>query len=185
MAGVHLVDPRSGESNLPYLKKHVQGKDFLGVRFASWVQGLLVPHGNPKQIQNADDLVKRGVRIVNREIGAGARFLLDSYLKKAGIPSKQVKGYCYEVSSHLEVARVIRDGLADAGIGVESAARHYGLQFIPLREEQYDLILRKDVLASHPAINRMFDTIVSRPFRQELTALGGYDLSEIGKSLSW
>ena len=185
MAGVHLVDTRSGESNIPYLKRHVRGKDFLGVRFASWVQGLLVRPGNPKQIQDADDLAKRGVQLVNRESGSGARFLLDLILKKSDISSKQVKGYGHEVASHLEVARLIRDGLADVGIGVESAAQHYGLEFIPLREEHYDLILRKDVLASHPMISRLFDVMVSRPFRQELQALGGYNLTEIGKSLNW
>ncbi len=185
MAGVHLVDTRSGESNIPYLKRHVRGKDFLGVRFASWVQGLLLQPDNPKQIRYADDFIKRNVRLVNREVGSGARLLLDALLKKSGIASKQVKGYDYEVGSHLDVARLIRDGQADVGIGVESAARHYGLKFIPLREEHYDLILRKDVLASHPMINRLFDAIVSRPFRQELQALGGYDLTEIGKSLNW
>ena len=185
MAGVHLVDPRSGESNIPYLKEHVRGRDFLGVRFASWVQGLLVRPGNPKHIRDGGDLTKRGIHLVNREIGSGARFLLDSLLKKSGIPSKQLKGYDHEVGSHLEVAHLIRDGLADVGVGVESVARHFGLEFIPLRDEHYDLILRKDILASHPMINRLFDAIVSRPFRQELHALGGYDLSEIGKSLNW
>ena len=185
MAGVHLVDPRSGASNIPYLKKHVRGKDFLGVRFASWVQGLLVRAGNPKHIRDGEDLAKRGIHLVNREVGSGARFLLDSLLKKSGIASKQVKGYDHEVGSHLEVAHLIRDGLADVGVGVESVARHFGLVFIPLRDEHYDLILRKDILASHSMINRLFDVMVSRPFRQELNALGGYDLSEIGKSLNW
>ncbi|GJL56431.1 MAG: hypothetical protein NPIRA02_35630 [Nitrospirales bacterium] len=185
MAGVHLVDARSGESNLPYLKQHVRGKDFLGVRFASWIQGFVVRPENPKHIRHVDDLAKRGIQLVNREAGSGARILLDSLLKQSGISGKQLTGYEREVSSHLEVARYIRDGLADVGVGVESAARQYGLTFIPLREEQYDLILRKDSLASHPTINRLFDAIVSRPFRQELLALGGYDLSEIGKSLNW
>ncbi|WP_447971359.1 substrate-binding domain-containing protein [Nitrospira sp. M1] len=185
MAGVHLVDARSGESNLPYLRQHVRGKDFLGVRFASWVQGFVVHPENPKHIRCVDDLAKRGIQLVNREAGSGARILLDSLLKKSGISGKHLTGYGREVSSHLEVARNIRDGLADIGIGVESAARQYGLAFIPLREEQYDLILRKDSLASHPTISRLFDAIVSRPFRQELLALGGYDLSEIGKSLNW
>ncbi|GJL64890.1 MAG: hypothetical protein NPIRA04_35440 [Nitrospirales bacterium] len=185
MAGVHLVDAQSGESNLPYLKQHVRGSDFVGIRFASWAQGFIVRSDNPKYIRSVDDLAKRGIQLVNRETGSGARTLLDAVLKKSGIPGKQVKGYEHEVPSHLEVARHIRDGLADVGIGVESAARQYGLRFIPLREEQYDLILRKDILASHPTISRLFDAIVSRPFRQELLALGGYDLSEIGKSLNW
>jgi putative molybdopterin biosynthesis protein len=185
MAGVHLVDARSGESNLPYLKRHVKGKDFVGVRFASWVEGLLVPPGNPKRVRGVEDLVKPGIQIVNREAGAGARFLLDALLNQSGLTPDLVKGYSHEVPSHLEVARLIRDGSADAGIGVEPVARHFGLEFIPLRDEHYDLILRKDVLAGHPLINRLFDAMASLPFRRELQALGGYNLAEIGKSLNW
>lgn len=185
IAGVHIVDARSGESNLPYLRRHVQGKDYLGIRFASWVQGILVRAGNPKQIRSIEDTGRADIRLVNRETGAGARFLLDTLLKKIGIAGRQIKGYDHEVASHLEVARLIRDGLADIGIGVEAAARHYGLEFIPLREERYDLILRKSVLASHPMMSQLFDAMVSRPFRQELQTLGGYDLTDIGTSLSW
>ena len=122
---------------------------------------------------------------MNREPGAGARFFLDAHLKKTGISGRQVKGYHQVVNSHLEVARLVRDDQADMGIGVEAAARQFGLDFIPLQEERYDLILRKDVMASHPVIAQFFDAMVSRSFRQELQALGGYDLTEIGKSLSW
>ena len=185
MAGVHLVDARSGESNIPYLKQHVRGKDFLGVRFASWFQGLLVRPGNPKHIRTVEDFIKRGIQLINREPGSGARQLLDKLLHLSGITDQQVKGYDHEVASHLEVARLVRDGMADVGIGVEAAARQYGLTFVPLREEHYDLILRKEVLDSHPMIARLFDAMVSRPFRQELQALGGYNVTEIGKSLNW
>jgi putative molybdopterin biosynthesis protein len=185
MAGVHLVDARSGESNLPYLKRHVKGQDFVGIRFASWVEGLLVPPGNPKAVRGVEDLAKPGIQIVNREVGAGARLLLDGLLRQAGLSPDAVHGYSHEVPSHLEVARLIRDGLADAGIGVEPVARHFGLEFIPLRDEHYDLILRKDVLAGHPMIHRLFDAMASLPFRRELQALGGYNLAEIGKSLNW
>lgn len=185
IAGVHLVDARSGESNIPYLKRHVQGQDYVGVRFASWVQGIVVCGGNPKHIRAIEDLGRPDLQLVNREVGAGARFFLDALLKKAGIPGRQVKGYDRVVTSHLEVARLIRDGLADMGIGVEAAARHYGLDFIPLQEERYDLILRKDVLGSHPMIAQLFDAMVSRSFRQELETLGGYNLSDIGTSLNW
>ncbi len=185
MAGVHLVDTKSGESNIPYLKQHVRGKDFRGVRFASWVQGLLVRPGNPKHIRTVEDFLKRGIQLINREPGSGSRQLLDKLLHASGITGQQVKGYDHEVASHLEVARLVRDGMADVGIGVEAAARQYGLAFLPLREEHYDLILRNDVLDSHPMISRLFDVMVSRPFRQELQAIGGYNVTEIGKSLNW
>ncbi|MGD9852220.1 MAG: substrate-binding domain-containing protein [Nitrospirales bacterium] len=185
IAGVHLVDARSGESNIPYLKRHVQGKDYVGVRFASWVQGIVVGAGNPLQIRTIEDFGRPNLQLVNREVGAGARFFLDALLKKTGIHGRQVKGYDRVVTSHLEVARLIRDGLADMGIGVEAVARHYGLDFIPLQEERYDLILRKDVLGAHPMIAQLFDAMVSRPFRQELETLGGYNLTDIGTSLNW
>ncbi len=185
MAGLHLVDMKSGQSNLPYLKRHSPGQDFIGVRFASWVQGLLVQAGNPKHIHGMDDLGQSGLRLVNRELGAGARFLLDTLLQKSGLMGHQLLGYDHEVPSHLEVARLIRDGMADVGIGVEAAARHYGLGFIPLREEQYDLIMRREFLQSHPVMSQFLDAMVSQPFRREIESLGGYTVTEIGKILNW
>jgi len=185
MAGLHLVDVRSGQSNVPYLKRHVRGKEFVGVHFATWVQGLLVRSGNSKHIRGVEDFGRPGLRLVNREVGAGARFLLDTLLRQSGLAGVEIKGYDHEVASHLEVARLIRDGMADVGIGVEAAARHYGLGFIPLREEQYDLIMRVEFLESHPVMSQFLDAVVSQPFRREIEALGGYNLTEIGKILHW
>ena len=185
MAGLHLVDPKSGQSNVPYLKRHVRGHEYVGVHFASWEQGLLVRAGNPKKIRGIEDLAKTGLRLVNREVGAGARFLLDVLLQGAGLTGEKIKGYDHEVASHLDVARLIRDGMADVGIGLEAAAYHFGLDFIPLREERYDLIMRADLLKSHPMMAKFLDAVVSRPFRQEIEALGGYDLTGVGKTLSW
>ena len=171
MAGLHLVDVKSGQSNLPYLKRHVRGQEFVGVHFASWVQGLLVRPGNPKHIRGVEDCGRPGLRLVNREVGAGARFLLDTLLQKSGLAGEQITGYDHEVASHIEVARLIRDGMADVGIGVEAAALHFGLGFIPLREEQYDLIMRVDFLKSHPVMSQFLDAVVSQPFRREIEAL--------------
>jgi molybdate-binding protein/DNA-binding XRE family transcriptional regulator len=185
MAGLHLVDVKSGQSNVPYLKRHVPGQEFVGVHFASWIQGLLVQPGNPKHIRSVEDFVQPGLRLVNREVGAGARFLLDTLLQKSGLTEERLLGYDHEVASHLEVARMVRDGMADVGIGVEAAARHYGLGFIPLREEQYDLIMRREFLKSHPVMSQFLDTMVSHPFRREIESLGGYTVTEIGKILHW
>ena len=110
---------------------------------------------------------------------------MDTHLQKAGLTGDKVKGYHHEVASHLDVARLIRDGVADVGIGLEAAAVHFGLDFIPLREERYDLIMRVDLLRSHPMMAKFLDAVVSRPFRQEIEALGGYNLTEVGKTLSW
>ena len=126
MAGLHLVDMKSGQSNIPYLKRHARNQDFVGVHFASWVQGFLLQPGNPKRIRTVTDLMKPGVRLMNREVGAGARFFLDELLKKTGVTGEEIKGYHHEVTSHLEVARNIRDRLADVGVGIETAAHHFG-----------------------------------------------------------
>ncbi len=185
MAGLHLVDVKSGQSNVPYLKRHVSGEEYIGVHFASWVQGLLVRQGNPQHILGIEDLARPGLRLVNRELGAGARFLLDTLLQKSGLRGEHIKGYEHEVASHLEVARLIRDGMVDAGIGVEAAARQCGLEFIPLREERYDLIMHLEFYKSHPLLSQFLDAMVSHPFRREIEALGGYDVTETGKMLQW
>lgn len=181
VAGLHIVDPKSGEFNLPYLRRHWKGQDVQVVTFASWEQGLLVKGGNPKSIQGVEDLARKDVLLINREAGAGARLLLDQRLATVGIKAGQVKGYQRSAGSHLEVARLIAEGQADVGVGVRSAARLLGLDFIPLQEERYDLVVPTVYLSEHPALSMFLDTIVSRPFRTEIQALGGYDTHETGK----
>lgn len=181
VAGLHLVDARSGEPNLPYLRRHLKGMEVRIVTFASWEQGLMVRHGNPKGIRTVEDLARRDVVLANREEGAGARALLDQRLAAAGIASDRVKGYDREAHSHLEVARLIAGGQADAGMGVRSAAALLDLDFVPWQEERYDLVIPVAFLGAHPGLAAFLDTIVSRPFRTELEALGGYDTRETGK----
>ena len=185
VAGLHLVDERSGQSNLPYLKRYLKSGRFTVIRFAAWEQGLMVPRHNPKKIRGVEDLTRRGVRFVNRETGSGARLLLDSLLVKTGLESKEIKGIDNEVFSHLEVGRSIVEGRADVGIGVQSAALQFGLNFIPLQEEHYDLVMPSHYLTSHPSLSRFIDSLLGKPFRQEVEALGGYDMKEIGKVLEW
>ena len=185
MAGMHLVDAQSQGGNVSYLKKHLRKKGFVGVNFAKWVQGLIFRPGNPKRIKGISDLGKSNVRIINRERGAGARFLLDELLQEAALSPNNIRGYEQEVQSHLDVARLVRDGLVDVGIGVEAVARFYGLEFIALREEQYDLIMPEALLKSHPSMEQFLDAMVSLPLRQEVEALGGYNLSDIGKMIRW
>jgi len=181
VAGLHIVDPKSGESNLPYLRRHWKGPEVQVVTFASWEQGLMVGHGNPKGVRGMDDLARKDVRLVNREAGSGARLLLDRKLAAAGIKADQVNGYPRSVASHLEVARLIAEGQADVGMGVRSAARLLGLEFLSLQEERYDLVIPMRYFNDHPGLERLMDTLVSRPFRTEVEALGGYDTRETGK----
>jgi molybdate-binding protein len=159
----------------------MKGQDVRVVTFTAWEEGLLIQAGNPKGIRSVADLARKDVTLVNREPGAGARLLLDRRLAMAGIPSAQVNGYQRIARSHLEVGRLVVEGLADAGMGVRSAARFLGLDFIPLQEERYDLVIPAKYLTVHPGLAVLLDTIVSRPFRREMEAMGGYDTRETGK----
>jgi molybdate-binding protein/DNA-binding XRE family transcriptional regulator len=181
MAGLHILDVKTGESNLPYLRRHLQGDDYIVVTFAAWEEGLIVQAGNPKRIRGVDDLARPDVLLVNREEGAGARMLLDQRLLALGIKGPALKGYGSFVHSHFEVARHIAEGQADIGIGVRSAAQIFGLDFLPLQQARYDLVLPKRYLASHPGLSHLLDAIASRQFRTEVEALGGYDMTETGK----
>jgi putative molybdopterin biosynthesis protein len=181
VAGLHLFDPTTGESNLPFLRRALKGSNYEVVTFATWEEGLLVRPGNPKSIHGATDLVDPLVTLVNREEGAGARLLLDQRLRAAGINSDQVKGYGTIVASHFEIARAIASRQADVGIGIRSAAQLFQLDFVPLQAARYDLVVPKAYLKSHPTLAHLFETLVSRPFRNEIEALGGYDTSETGK----
>ena len=181
MAGLHIVDEKTGESNLPYLRKHLRGDDYLIVTFAAWEEGLIVRQGNPKGIRRIEDLGREDVVLINREKGAGARYLLDQQLEREGLPGAQVRGYDLMADSHFQVARRIVERQADVGIGVKSAANLFGLDFIPLQQSRYDLVIPKTFLAAHPSIGNLLEAIVSRQFRTEIEALGGYDTSETGK----
>ena len=180
VAGVHVVDRKTGESNLPYLRRHLDPKQYGVVTFAAWEQGWLVRRGNPRGIREAGDLARRDVTLINREEGAGARLLLDQRLTDAGVKATQVRGYRHVVPSHFAVARAVSDGLADVGVGVGAAATAFGLDFLPLQAERYDLVVPAGLLKSHPALQQFLDTIVSRSFRTEVEALGGYDTRESG-----
>jgi len=181
IAGLHIVDSKSGESNLPYVKRHLKGHEVNIVTFARWEEGLIVRAGNPKSIRTVTDLVRPDVQLINREVGAGARILLDQRLSAAGVASHHVKGYDRLASSHLQVARLISEGQADVGVGVRFAATYYGLEFVALQDARYDLVVPKVYLSSHPTLETFFDTIVTRQFRGEVEALGGYDTRDTGK----
>ena len=181
VAGLHLFDPITGESNMPFLRRHLKGSGYEVVTFATWEEGFIVRRGNPKAIRTVADLAQPMVTLVNREEGAGARLLLDQRLRASGVEPIHVQGYDRLVSSHFEVARAIQGGQADVGIGIRSAAQLFGLDFVPLQTARYDLVVPKSHLKSHPTLAHLFETIVSGPFRHEIEALGGYDTSDTGK----
>ena len=180
VAGVHLFDPATGESNLPFLRRALKGSGYEVVTFATWEEGFLVRPGNPKSIRSVADLAEATVTLVNREEGAGARLLLDQRLRAADVDAIRVQGYDRIVSSHFEVARAVAGHQADVGIGIRSVAQLFGLEFVPLQSARYDLVFPKSYLKSHPTLANLFETIVSRPFRAEIESLGGYDTTNTG-----
>jgi molybdate-binding protein/DNA-binding XRE family transcriptional regulator len=180
IAGMHLFDPVSGESNVPFLRRSLKGSGYEVVTFATWEEGFLVRPGNPKSIRTAADLAEPTVTLVNREEGSGARLLLDQRLRTAGVAPTHVRGYDRIASTHFEVARAITERQADVGIGIRSAAQHFDLDFVPLQAARYDLVVPKPYLKSHPTLAHLFETLASRAFRNEIEALGGYDTSETG-----
>lgn len=179
-AGVHLAGPDGADSMPKELHRHLRALDCLVVTFAHWEEGLIVGRGNPKDIGSVADLANPKIKVINREAGSGARRLLDGALRAAGVPRARLKGYSDEVRSHLEVASRVRAGLADAGIGIRAAATIFGLEFISLQRERYDLLIPKMHYDTMPAVKQLLDLIVEKSFRAELEAFGGYDTRHSG-----
>lgn len=180
-AGVHLTARDTQDPATKELQRSFRALDCLVVTFAHWEQGILVGRGNPKNIASVADFAHAKIKIINREKGSGARRLLDHALRAAGVPTPRVKGYGDEALSHLDVASHVRAGLADAGIGVRAAATIFGLEFIPLQRERYDLVIPKTHYQSLPGLKQLLDLVVEKSFRAELEAFGGYDTRDSGK----
>lgn len=178
IAGIHLRDPKSGDYNLAPARRAL-GRRTAMVRFARWEIGLATAAGNPRSIRVIADLARRGIRIVNRERGAGARATLDEALRELGIAAAAVAGYEREVRGHLEVAAAIAAGQADAGVTIRVAADAYGLGFVPIREERYDIAIAASEMES-PAVAAVLDALGSGRFAREVGELCGYDTSEMG-----
>ena len=177
------MDEESGEFNVPIVRRLFGERSMLVVNFARWEQGFVVPSGNPRRIRKVEDLVRTGIRLVQREKGAGARNLFERLLRKARVKPDQI-ATCDEVArSHVAVAQAVAMGVADVGVATRSAALSFGLGFVPLALERFDLVLPA-AQAQDARIARLLDTLSSRAFRRELTSLGGYDVSTSGASVS-
>ncbi len=142
-------------------------------------QGLMVLRGNPKNIRCVADLLMPRLRYVNRQKGSGTRILLDYLCKSAGIDPASVYGYDREEFTHTAVAALVAAGSADAGLGIYSAAQMYGLDFIPVCDEQYDLLV-PDYAWDTLLIRRLLEILQSAEFRRRLDRLGGYALDNPG-----
>jgi len=179
IAGSHLEDPKTGEFNLPFIRKQFPNEDFSVVTFARWEEGLVIASGNPKGVCKIEDLARKNVRFVNREPGSGSRGLLDKLLEKAGMDAAKVHGYDRIAFGHLAAAYCVVSRDADACLATRSAAQTFGLDFIPLRSERYDLVMRKRT-ADLPAVQAFLDVLQRATLRRKLEVLAGYDTSETG-----
>jgi molybdopterin molybdotransferase/putative molybdopterin biosynthesis protein len=179
IAGTHLEDPKTGEFNLSFIRKEFPDKDFNVVTFAHWEEGLVIAPGNPKHVRKIEDLTRKTVRFVNREPGSGSRALLDRLMGTAGIDPNQVQGYSRIVHGHLAAAYCVVSREADVCLATRSAAQTFGLDFIPLHSERYDLVMRKRTTGL-PAIQTFLDVLQRATLRRKLEVLAGYDTSETG-----
>jgi len=182
IVSLHLFDGDTGQYNLPYIKKILVGYPYILLHLLSRKAGFYVQKGNPLNLTSWADLKRDDVTIVNREKGSGARILLDEQLRINEIPSRSIKGYDHEETNHLSVASAVSTGIADAGVGIEKAAKIVGIDFVPLMTEQYDLVILKTPKMER-LIHTVQDVLSSEQFQSEVNSLGDYDTSQIGKIL--
>jgi molybdate-binding protein len=182
VAGLHLCDEETREFNIPFVRRALPGHAMLFVNFASWEQGIVVAAGNPLRIRGVEDLMHPKVRLVQREPGAGAHKLLEQALRAKRVSPGTLRARGGIAFGHMEVARAIAMGTADAGIAFQGAALAFGLGFIPLAVERFDLVIPR-ALATDPRVERLVDTLGSRAFRRELDTVGGYVTHESGQQV--
>ncbi len=180
LAGVHLLDPATGEYNLSYVLRWGPPGRTLLVTLAWRQQGLMVAPGNPLGISGLADLGRPDVAFVNRQRGAGTRVLLDYELERLRIDPQAIKGYDREEYGHLAVGAAVASGVADTGLGILAAARALGLDFIPVTAERYELAIPASNL-THPGVCRVLEQLEQPRFREAVEALGGYDTSRTGE----
>ena len=178
--GIHLLDEATGEYNTTYLEKHFPKGGVRQVECVYRQQGLMVAPGNPLDIQSLADLTKEGRSFVNRQKGSGTRILSDYVCKQEGIDPSKIYGYDHEEFTHTAVAALVEAGSADAGMGIYSAAKIYGLGFVPVCEEQYDLLI-PDYAWETPMVQALLQVLRSDAFRTRMEQLGGYRLDAPGQ----
>jgi len=194
LAGSHLLNPETGEYNISYIRQYMPNIPVKVIALVGRDQGLMVKKGNPKGIKSLGDLTSserspkresraepsRSVQFVNRQRGAGTRVLLDYYLNLMGIPADSILGYTQEEYTHLGVAAAVASGRADCGLGIAAAAQALDLDFVPLFQERYDLVIPKEHAESN-LLAPLFDLIAGGDFRNSVSKLTGYDVSVMGK----
>lgn len=181
IAGTHLLDENTGEYNIPFIKKLLPEKEVVLINLVYRIQGLIVKKGNPKNIKSFKDLIREDIIFINRQAGSGTRLLLDKHLRELSIKPEQIKGYENEEYTHMGVAQAVASGKADVGLGIYAAAKALGLDFIPVTEERYDILIPKEFLGME-IIKALLDIIRNdKEFKKVVLSLGGYNVKDMGK----
>jgi len=182
IAWTHLFDPESGRYNVPFLPKYLPDMKAVLVHLFRREIGIVAAPGNPLGIAGIGDIAGGKVRFVNRQGGSGTRVLLDYHLKNSGIPAEAIEGYDKEVYTHVEVGLTILSGEADAGLATVAVSRLMGLHFIPVTQENFDMVLGQSTYFNK-GIQALVEDLRSRGFRERFERLGGYGFEDSGKIL--
>jgi len=180
LAGAHLLEPETGEYNISYINDLFKNEKMAVINLVHREQGLMVKKNNPKRLNDINSLKDENVKFINRQRGSGTRVLLDYLLKTNNIDKTNIKGYDKEELTHMGAAVQVAEGTADAALGIRAAASAVGLDFIPIKKEKYDIILKKKSLED-PRIKRLIKIIKSSPFQKAVKELKGYDLKNSGE----
>ena len=180
LAWSHLLDPKSGQYNIPFLPTYLPDVKAVVVNLFHRELGLIMAPENPFGIKGFEDLTKKGIRLINRQKGSGTRVLLDHHLKQAKIPSSKIEGYDKEVYTHFEVGLSILSKEANAGVATIAIAKLLGLPFIPIAHESFDMILEQKTFF-HKGIQAFIEVLNSKEFRQKVEPMGAYDFKDSGK----
>lgn len=179
ITGSHLLD-ETGEYNTPFVRHLFPDRDVELITLAHRIQGLMLAGGNPKEIKKFADVANPNVRFVNRNSGSGTRLWFDAELRRLKIPTGNINGYNRVVITHSDAASAIQKGKAEAALGLQAAANQHGLEFIPLFEERYDLILPRE---NEKTLSPFLDYIQTADFRNSLTSLSGYNSAHSGEQI--
>ncbi|RJP47960.1 MAG: ArsR family transcriptional regulator [Anaerolineaceae bacterium] len=179
ISGAHLLD-ENGEYNAPFVRHLFPDRDVEMVTLAYRTQGLILATGNPKVVKKISDIAKSDIRFVNRNAGSGTRLWLDAELHRLKIPTENINGYKKVVRTHTEAASLVASNKADVSLGLQAAAHQHGLDFIPLFEERYDLVLPRE---NESTLSPLLDYLHTAAFRTELNSLTGYNSSHSGEKI--
>ncbi|MGQ9646332.1 MAG: substrate-binding domain-containing protein [Thermodesulfobacteriota bacterium] len=182
IAWSHLLDPKSGEYNIPFLATYLSNVSPVVVNLFHREIGFVTAPKNPLGIRGFEDLTRKGVRFLNRQKGAGTRVFLDYHLERLKISPSKISGYEKEVYTHFEIGLSILSKEADVGIATIAVSKLFGLPFIPITRERFDMILDGSIFFEK-GVQAFIEVLRSEPFRNRVVRLGNYDFGQSGKIL--